>query len=217
MSKLAWTTEQRLVKELIPYEYNPRILTPEKKEKLKASLEKFNLAEIPAINRDNKIIAGHQRVVVLMELNKGDCLIDVRVPNRSLTDQEFKEYNLRSNIAVGEWDIDLILKEFEEIDLQEIGLTLTDELSSMLDEEEQLNEFEENFNNIPIKPEYPLVAKYNEKYSAIMIIVENTTDLTYLQTVLELEREASYKSERIGQTHVLTAKKFQELWEKKSK
>jgi len=78
--QLFWKTEQRLVKELIPYEYNPRFITAERKEKLIRSLEKFNLVEIPAINLDNKLIAGHQRVKVLLELNRGDEYIDVRVP-----------------------------------------------------------------------------------------------------------------------------------------
>lgn len=217
MDKLQWKTAQRQVKELIPYGYNPRILSEDKKAKLKASLEKFNLAEIPAINTDNTIIAGHQRVLVLMELGRGNDLIDVRVPNRALTEEEFKEYNLRSNISVGEWDVDLILKEFDTINLEDIGLTFDSELDEMLDQEAALNDFENKFNAVPNSPEFPLVAKYNEKYNAVMIIAENITDLTFLQTVLELEKEASYKSERIGQTSVLTAKKFQELWEKKSK
>lgn len=215
MNKLQWTTEKRKVKDLVPYAYNPRTLSLEKKEKLKASLEKFDLAEIPAVNTDNTIIAGHQRVVVLMEIGKGDQLIDVRVPNRALTESEFKEYNLRSNISIGEWDTDMILQEFETLDLEDLGLNLSEDLSEILEEEAQLNQFEENFKNIPNTPEYPLVTKYNEKYSAILILAENTTDLTYLQTVLALDREASYKSDRIGQTHVLTAKKFQELWESK--
>lgn len=215
MDKLKWITSKRKVKELIPYGYNPRTLTADKKKKLKASLEKFNLAEIPAINTDNTIVAGHQRIVVLMELGRGEETIDVRMPNRSLTEEEFKEYNLRSNISIGDWDVDLILQEFNTLDFDAIGLDIGSDLEDMLQEEEQLNQFQDDFKNITSTPEYPIVAKYNEKYNAIMIVAENTTDLTFLQTVLELDKESSYKSERIGQTHVLTAKKFQELWEKK--
>ncbi|WP_417365920.1 DNA modification methylase [Flavobacterium beibuense] len=123
---LEWSTEKRKVKELIPYEYNPRRLTDDKKEKLKASLEKFNLAEIPAINTDNVVIAGHQRIVVLMELGRGEDLIDVRVPNRALTEEEFKEYNIRSNVAIGEWDVDILNEVFQDIDLMALGLNVDD-------------------------------------------------------------------------------------------
>jgi DNA modification methylase len=124
LAPLEWTTEKRKVKDLIPYEYNPRMLSETKKQKLRDSLEKFNLAEIPAINTDNIIIAGHQRVLVLMEIGRGDELIDVRVPNRELTEQEFKEYNIRSNVAVGDWDIDILNTIFDDIDLMSLGLNV---------------------------------------------------------------------------------------------
>lgn len=126
LAPLEWSTEKRRVKDLIPYEYNPRKLTEDKKQKLRESLEKYNLAEIPAINTNDVIIAGHQRVVVLLEIGRGDELIDVRVPNRELTEKEFKEYNIRSNVSVGEWDIDILNAIFDDIDLLSLGLNIDD-------------------------------------------------------------------------------------------
>jgi hypothetical protein len=35
-----------------------------------------------------------------MEIGRGDEFIDVRVPNRELTELEFKEYNIRSNVSI---------------------------------------------------------------------------------------------------------------------
>lgn len=118
---LEWYTETRIVKDLIPYEYNPRTLSKAKKEKLKASLEKFNLAEIPVINTDNIVVAGHQRLKVLLELGRGEESIDVRVPSRPLTEEELKEYNVRSNLGYGEWDIDALNEHFESLDFESIG------------------------------------------------------------------------------------------------
>lgn len=126
LAPLEWSTEKRRVSDLIPYEYNPRILTEDKKQKLRESLEKYNLAEIPAINTNDVIIAGHQRVVVLMEIGRGDEFIDVRVPNRELTETEFKEYNIRSNVPTGEWDIDILNAIFGDIDLLALGLNVDD-------------------------------------------------------------------------------------------
>jgi ParB-like chromosome segregation protein Spo0J len=91
IAPLEWYNEKRKVKDLVPFEFNPRKLTEEKKQLLINSIEKFNLAEVPAINLDNVIIAGHQRIKVLMEIVRGDEEIDVRVPNRLVTDKEFKE------------------------------------------------------------------------------------------------------------------------------
>ena len=212
---LEWTTEKRTVKELIPYEFNPRSITDDKKQKLIDSIEKFNLVEIPVINTDNTLIAGHQRIIVMSILNREEEIIDVRVPNRQLTELELKEYNLRSNISIGDWVTEMLDTAFSDIDFDAIGLNFDADLDNLLDEEKEASVFEEKFNNIPNKPKYPIVAKYNEKYSAVIIVAKNLTDLTFLQTALALNKEASYKSERIGQTHVLTAKSFQELWEKK--
>ena len=212
---LQWHTKKLKVKDLVPFNYNPRKITPERLESLKRSLEKYNLAEIPVANTDKVIIAGHQRIKILMDLGRGDELIDVRQPNRTLTEQEFKEYNVVSNISVGYWDVDILEECFADIDLLELGLDVENENLEALKEQKEFSEFESKFNAIKDSPQYPIVAKYNEKYSAILIIASNTTDLTYLQTVLDLGTEVSYKSTRIGQTHVLTARKFQELWEKK--
>lgn len=141
---LQWHTEKRKVADLVPYSYNPRKITNERLERLKVSLKKYNLAEIPAINTDNVIVAGHQRVKVLMDLGRGDELIDVRVPNRKLTDLEFKEYNITSNVPVGFWDVDTLDDFFNDIDLLSLGLDIDNiELpndiipDNLKDEEEQ--------------------------------------------------------------------------------
>lgn len=118
--KLKWHNEKRKVSDLIPFEKNPRKITEKQKDDLKASLEKFDLVEIPAINTDNKIIAGHQRVMTLHLLGRGKEKIDVRVPNRKLNKKEFEEYNIRSNKNVADWDWD-ILEEIGADMLKEIG------------------------------------------------------------------------------------------------
>ena len=109
---LKWQTEKRKISDLIPYKRNPRQMTKKQVEDLKKSLEKFNLAEIPAIDTDNKIIAGHQRLKILKMLGRGEEEIDVRVPNRKLTKEEFKEYNVISNKVIGEWDFDILSDDF---------------------------------------------------------------------------------------------------------
>ncbi len=112
MEKLKWHNEKRKVKNLIPYEGNPRTISPEQIENLKKSLKKFNLAEIPAIDTNNKVVAGNQRLMVLSLLGRNEEIIDVRVPNRKLTEKEFKQYLLTSNRVTGEWDW-LKIREFD--------------------------------------------------------------------------------------------------------
>lgn len=119
MKKLEWTTEKRKVNDLLPFEINPRKISDEKRRQLIKSIEKFNLAEIPAINKDNTIIAGNQRIKALQLIDRGEEIIDVRIPNRQLTKIELKEYNLISNTHAGEWDFEILEMEFEELKVEE--------------------------------------------------------------------------------------------------
>jgi len=116
-------------------------MTKEQERQLKTSLERFDLVEVPAIDTDNTILAGHQRLRVMHMLGRSDEEIDVRIPNRKLTDEEFKEYNVRSNKNTGEWDFD-ILKGFGELLLKDVGFD-TLELDKMFAEaEEDEDEFD---------------------------------------------------------------------------
>jgi DNA modification methylase len=119
-AKLTWHTESRLVDDLIPYEKNPRTLSDKQRRDLEASITKFNLVEIPAINTDNTVVAGHARLKIMQALGRGQEEIEVRVPNRLLTTSEFKEYLLRSNRNTGSWDYEL-LKSFDTSFLLDIG------------------------------------------------------------------------------------------------
>ena len=165
IAPLEWENAKRKVKDLVPFEYNPRKLTPEKKQLLINSIEKFNLAEVPAINLDNKIIAGHQRIKVLMDLGRGDELIDVRIPNRPLTDKEFKEYNITSNVPIGFWDVDVLDAHFEDINLEELGLNLDEiNLPADLFQDEASNEEEQDFD--PVLPKDP-ITKLGDVYEFV--------------------------------------------------
>jgi hypothetical protein len=120
---LTWHTEQRKIRELVPFPQNPRKMTEAQVKALTASLKKFGLVEIPAIDTDNTLIAGHQRTNVMMLLGKGDETIDVRVPNRKLTEDEFKEYNVRSNQNRGQFDFDMLAGLFDEQQLLDMGFS----------------------------------------------------------------------------------------------
>lgn len=112
MKKLQWRTEVRTVDELIPQVINPRTITDKQMSDLKKSLKKFGLAEIPAIDADGSILAGHQRVKALKLLGKGSEQIDVRIPNRKLTKAEADQYLISSNKLGGDWDFEA-LKSFD--------------------------------------------------------------------------------------------------------
>lgn len=110
--KLEWRTERYRVNDLVLQEVNPRTITDKQMSDLTRSLKKYNLVEIPAVDTDGSILAGHQRIKALQLLGRGDELIDVRMPNRKLTEKESKEYLIASNNLGGDWDFSL-LKSFD--------------------------------------------------------------------------------------------------------
>ena len=108
------------VRDLIPWEGNPRKITESQADQLRISLDKFGVADIPVVDADGTIVGGHQRCAILMAQGKGDMEVDVRVPSRKLTDEEFAELNLRLNKNLGEWDFD-VLANFSEDLLLSVG------------------------------------------------------------------------------------------------
>jgi len=118
---MKWHTEKRKVKDLIPMEDNPRSMTEKQDKDLEKSIKKFDLVEIPAINTDNTLIAGHQRIRKLIEQGREEEEIDVRVPDKKLSEKEVKEYNIRSNKDVGGWDFDKLANGYDVSDLTDWG------------------------------------------------------------------------------------------------
>lgn len=113
MKKLVWTTVQRKVEDLLPFKENPRKMSEAQTNDLKKSLTKFGLVEIPAVDFDNKIIAGHQRLAVMQLLGRGDEIIDCRIPNRKLSETEYKQYLITSNKVHGDWDNEMLSEYFD--------------------------------------------------------------------------------------------------------
>lgn len=118
---IEFRTEKRKIRDLIPYEYNPRTITRKQYKDLERSFNKFGYVELVAINEDNTILAGHQRICLMMDLGWGDKEIEVRVPNRHLTEAEFKDYLIVSNVTGGDFDYDLLANHFDCQDLLASG------------------------------------------------------------------------------------------------
>lgn len=121
MSEITWHNERRKVSALITWAINPRKISEQQQEHLKRSLQRFNLADPIIIDTDDTVVGGHQRLTVLNILGRQDEEIDVRVPNRKLTDEEFRELALRLNRNGGDWDWSMLEEYFEVGDLLDFG------------------------------------------------------------------------------------------------
>ncbi len=142
MKKLTWATVQRKINDLVPQDVNPRVITSSQMDALTRSLKKYNLVEIPAIDKDEKILAGHQRIKAMQLLGRGDEVVDVRIPNRKLTEKEAKQYLIASNALGGTWDFES-LKSFDLDLLLDSGFDQI-ELAKFWDEDQEVKD--DNFN-----------------------------------------------------------------------
>ena len=149
-ASIIWHSQKRKISELKPAPYNPRELTEKQAQDLATSLELFNLAEPIVINQNNTIVGGHQRINIL-KAKYGDngTEVDVRVPNRLLTQDEEVELNLRLNKNLGQWNFDA-LANFDEELLKDVGFE-----SQELDKIFQLD--------LPNEDDVPEVRKTNIK------------------------------------------------------
>lgn len=120
-------TVDRNIEELIPAEYNPRWMSEEQFEQLKASIKRFDAIEPVVVNmsegRENIIISGHQRIRAAKALDM-DTFPAVEV---KLSRDEERELNIRMNKNTGDWDWDELANHFSGEELEDWGFT-TDEL-----------------------------------------------------------------------------------------
>ena len=130
---ITWHTEKRKISQLKNHALNPRQISKDQLNQLITSLRTFDYCELVAINLDNTILAGHMRVRALKQIGQTKE-IEVRVPNRMLTEKEAREYLIRSNKNTGDWDYDILGNEWEVTNLLEYGFT-PDELMGKLDKE----------------------------------------------------------------------------------
>ena len=183
--KLKWHNEKRKVKELTPFLKNPRKITPKRQRKLGESLEKFDLVEVPVINIDNEIVVGHQRIKLKLMQGKGEEMIDIRVPNRLLTQQEVREYNIVSNISAGEWD-DEKLGECDEDLLRRVGFE--DAYINRLFSKDKETE----------RPEIPFAEFLREAHNYVVLYFDNEVDWLQAQSVLGLKIVKAYSTRKDG-------------------
>lgn len=167
-----WHTETRKISELKQWESNPRTITDEEYGKLKESIGDLGNFEPLVINVDGTVLAGNQRLRVHLE--RGDQEVEVSVPERELTEQEIKKIGLISNRHSGEWDMDKLANEFEDV-LTELDFgDLMPETFGDKNEEIDVGDFEDIG---VIKFKFP-----EEDYMRVLGLIANAVEKTQSDT-----------------------------------
>lgn len=120
--KVRVETGIRKIAELIPSEENPRKIARKDYEKLKQSLIDFpemkQLREI-VIDEDDQILAGHQRIYALKELEYEDVYVKQVF---GLTKKQKREFMIKDNVSAGTWDTDIIANEWDLEEIKQFGV-----------------------------------------------------------------------------------------------
>lgn len=143
---LMWTEQTFKLADLTPYEKNPRRITPAQLAKLKASIEQDGFHQRMLVTPDGRLIGGHQQLKVLTEL--GYTEVQALVPNRELTEEEYKRLNVRDNLVAGEWDFEALLEDFEVEELLDFGFSET-QISGLVFSEKGKNDADKEWEGMP--------------------------------------------------------------------
>lgn len=192
------------IDDLIPTEYNPKKSSPKQDEQIRASLQRFGFVDPIIVNinpdRHNIIVGGHQRT----RIAKGMGIEQVPCVEVNLDLEREKELNVRLTKNTASIDDALLAMHFDKEMLSEIGF-LESELKSFVSEfEEELSSYSNS------NCAYPLVPKFSESHNAVIIVCHNDIDMTYLETVLGIDKAQSYKNTRVGKTSIITVDQFKD-------
>ena len=109
---------------------NPRKISPQQMEKLKASIEKFpkmmSLRPIVYEPDTMEVLGGNQRLLAIRALGMKEIPDDWAKSADELTEEEKREFILRDNIQSGDWDFEILEAEFNDFALQEMGIDMPD-------------------------------------------------------------------------------------------
>ena len=107
---------------------NPRKISSQQMEKLKASIEKFpkmmSLRPIVYDPDTMEVLGGNQRLLAIRDLGMKEIPDDWVKSADELTEKEKREFIIRDNIQAGEWDFEMLSAEFGEFDLGEMGMDM---------------------------------------------------------------------------------------------
>lgn len=118
--KTDWNEKTVKIGLLKPYEHNPRRISQEAYTRLRDKISRFGYHQRILVTPNMEVIGGHQRIRALKEL--GFKEVNVLMPSRDLTIDEFREILVADNLPFGEFDFDILSADFDHNELIEWGM-----------------------------------------------------------------------------------------------
>lgn len=107
------------INDLKNWDINPRTINNEKYDELIQNIEDLGSFEPLVADIDGTVISGNQRLKIAKQLGQSE--IEVSIPERKLTDKERKKIGIIANTHAGDFDIEVLNVEFDDV-LEELDL-----------------------------------------------------------------------------------------------
>lgn len=118
-----WRTERVRLSELMPWPRNPRKINDAQSARLLNSFDEFGQVELIALGPNREVYNGHQRLKVLSAKHGPDFELEARVCSRELSETEREKLTIYLHKgAAGEFDLELLLKEWDPVQLDAWGM-----------------------------------------------------------------------------------------------
>ena len=144
---------------------NPRKIQKKEKEKLKRSIETFGDFGVFVIDENDDVIAGNQRLSVVMDIDP-DTILDCK-RLIGYTEAEKRAINIKANTHAGEWDLEMLSAWTADLNI-DLGITPKE----VPPDKRKIKDME--------------LIRY-EKYDYVMIVCRNEVDYLNLTRILGID------------------------------
>ena len=163
--------EKVKINKVKPNPNNPRVIRDAKFKKLVQSIKDFpEMLEIRQIvvDKDYVVLGGNQRLRACQKAGLKE--VHVHIADK-LTEKQQREFMIKDNLGMGEWDWDELANNFDASDLNRYGMEVPE-----LEEKQEIQEQEIEFS------EY-----LDESHNYVVLLFDNDIDWLSAQTHFELK------------------------------
>ena len=169
---------------LQPYQKNPRNISDKAIDSVAHSIKEFGWKQPLVIDKNNKVIVGHTRLLAAKKLNINEVPVIVA---DDLTEEKIKAYRILDNRLneMSEWDEDLLNFELES--LKDSDENIKELLKLLEDDQEEIlpSNFLEEMSKNPQKEEkIKLDMEMYQSVSFVMLPEEKTMVIQVLRDVM---------------------------------
>lgn len=189
-------TKTMRLEDIIPAEYNPRVMLTEtdfEYKALKASIDEFGLVVPLIVNeKTGNLVSGHQRLNVLIKSG----IEETEVVTVDLEEEKEKALCIAMNKIGGQWDYGLLADIMEELRNSEVDTTVTGFSGNEI--AELLGELQEEADNMP---DIESVGKKEDMEDGVPCVIGEykfrIPDLSYKDMMADVREKVGFSKEMV--------------------